>query len=373
MSVAIGQSTQGVGLPRSFVSLWFVATLLAWTVAGALAAAPVKDVSQLEERLEQLRQEIKIPAFSAAIARGGQIVWAKGFGMADLENRVPAAPDTCYHLASLTKTFASTIVLQLVEESKIDLEAPVSQYGVVIDGADTIRVKHLLSHTSEGVPGSAFKYNGNRFALLDTVIASGSGRTFGQLVCQRIIGPVGLAHTAPNNQDPTNFVLAGHDPVDFERRLAKPYELDETGQFKLVKYPAHFSASAGLISTALDVAKYSIALDQGQLLPPSAIERATTRTVATSGRSLPYGLGWFVTEHLGRRLVWHYGLWVANSSLIIKVPERKLTFVVLANSDRLSKPYLLGIGALMTSPIARVFVESFATGDSQLPLPQSTR
>jgi hypothetical protein len=82
---------------------------------------------------------------------------------------------------------------------------------------------------------------------------------------------------------------------------------------------------------------------------------------------LPYGLGWFVLEHKQNQLVWHYGLWTGNSSLIIKVPQRKLTYVVLANSERLTSSYLHGRGELLTSPFARAFVDSFVTGDAQLP------
>jgi CubicO group peptidase (beta-lactamase class C family) len=344
-----------------------MATLVLSVASAALGGPTVKDVSQLEERLEQLRQEVGVPAFSAAIAYRGRIVWAEGFGFADLERQIPAAPDTRYHLASLTKTFASTVILQLVQEGKIDLEAPVSRYGVMLAGQPGVLVKHLMSHTSAEPAGSAFRYDGNRYALLDTVIESASGRTFGQLVCERIIRPLALEHTAPNNQDARNFALAGHDLAEFERRMSRPYELDARGQIRPAKYPPQFSSSAGLISSVVDVAKFSLALDQGKLLEASTRARAFTRTVSTSGRTLPYGLGWFVTEFGGKKLVWHYGLWVANSSLIIKSPERELTFVVLANSDRLSKPYLLGIGALMTSPFARVFVESFVTGQGELP------
>ena len=115
--------------------------------------------------------------------------------MADLEMSRPATPETIYHIASLTKTFASTIILQLVEEGKIDLEAPVSRYGVAIKDADVVCVKHLLSHTSDDPPGARYRYDGDRFEL-ETVINSASGHSFAELVCQRIIRPLKLTHTA---------------------------------------------------------------------------------------------------------------------------------------------------------------------------------
>ena len=70
------------------------------------------------------------------------------------------------------------------------------------------------------------------------------------------------------------------------------------------------------------------------------------------------------------RIIWHYGYWTANSSLIIKVPDRELTFVVLANTDGLSSPYLLGAGGLDTSPWARLFLDTFVIGSVALPSTQ---
>jgi len=336
-------------------------------VATDCAAPPASNVEQLGRRLEQLRKEVKIPAFSAAIAQGDRVVWAQGFGLADVERQIPATATTDYHLASLTKTFASTVIMQLVEAGEINLDAPVSQYGVTLPGDDVVHVRHLFNHTSNGTPGAVFGYDGNRFAKLTKVVESASGKTFGNLVCQQIIAPIGLDRTAPNIQDNENFMLAGRDRASFEANLAKPYQLDKEGRFELIEYPKHFNCSAGLISTAVDVARYSIALDEGKLLKKELLDQAMTKSVAADGRRLPYGLGWFVLEHKANKLVWHYGLWTGNSSLIIKVPDRKLTFVVLANSERLTSSYFHGRGELLTSPFARAFVDAFVTGDAQLP------
>jgi CubicO group peptidase (beta-lactamase class C family) len=91
--------------------------------AGAPAPSGQTDAEvfvQFEEELEDLRQQHKIPGFSAAIVKERELLWAKGFGYADLENKVEAAPDTPYHLASVTKPFAA-IIMQLVEEGALDL------------------------------------------------------------------------------------------------------------------------------------------------------------------------------------------------------------------------------------------------------------
>ena len=360
------RSLHGFSLNRRPALVGTVVLVVSLANIGVAGEPPMRNVAELADRLENLRNEVQAPACSAAIAQGDRIVWTKGFGMADREMSRPATPETIYHIASLTKTFASTIILQLVEEGKIDLEAPISRYGVAIKDADVVRVKHLLSHTSDDPPGAKYRYDGNRFGQLETVITAASGHSFAELVCQRIIRPLKLAHTAPNVRDARSFAFAVRDRAEFVRDLAKGYEPDSKGRFALVEYPAIFNCSGGLISSATDVATYSIALDQGQFLKPAALARAFTPTKSTDGTDLPYGLGWFVTNQSGVKIVWHYGMWTANSALIIKVPERRLTFVLLASSDRLSKTFRLGTGQLMNSPFARAFVEGFVLGDASL-------
>jgi CubicO group peptidase (beta-lactamase class C family) len=155
-------------------------------------------IAGFETQLESLRQELKIPAYSAAIVKDQKVVWAKGFGFADVENKVPATEHTAYHLASLTKTFASTILMQLVQDGKIKLDDPVSKYGITLESNGVIRVRHLFSHTSEGNPGEQYRYNGNRFAELDKVVERASGKSFGELLIANILEPLGMNETAPN-------------------------------------------------------------------------------------------------------------------------------------------------------------------------------
>src|SRR5688500_1372074 len=155
-------------------------------------------IARFETLLESLRQELKIPAYSAAIVKDQKVIWAKGFGYADVENKIPATEHTAYHLASLTKTFASTILMQLVQEGKIKLDDPVSKYGITLESDGVIRVRHLLSHTSEGNPGEQYRYNGNRFAELDKVVERATGKSFAELLIANILDPLGMSETAPN-------------------------------------------------------------------------------------------------------------------------------------------------------------------------------
>jgi len=182
------------------------------------------------------------------------------------------------------------------------------------------------------------------------------------LLVTGILKPLQLQHTAPNIQDPVNFALMGLDRTEFSRNLAKPYAVNGSTITPGV-YPSLFGVAAGLISSANDVAQYSMAIDRNAFL------RAETQALAFTqmGPSIPYGLGWFVQTIGGVKVVWHYGLWTANSALIVKVPSKGLTFVALANSDTLTSTVNLGNGDLMVSPMAREFVNAFVIGSAQLP------
>jgi CubicO group peptidase (beta-lactamase class C family) len=164
-----------------------------------ISAEPrIDTLGDLERELETLRVNLRIPGMSAAVAENERVVWTQGFGMAASERGVPAGDDTIYHLASLTKPYTSTVLLQLVQEGGLDLEAPVSQFGIAMKRATPVKVWHLLSHTSDEPPGTRYRYDGNAFGRLTQVIERASGRPFAAELASRIIRPLGLTHTAPN-------------------------------------------------------------------------------------------------------------------------------------------------------------------------------
>ena len=332
-----------------------------------ITSSPAHSFAEFEQRLEDMRASSHIAAITAVISKGQDVVWVKPYGLADVGAQRAPTENTVYHLASLTKPLAATVLLQLVQEGKVSLDDPVSMYGVNLasPAGTVVRVRHLLSHTSEGVPGTRYSYNGDRFALLENVIAEAAGKSFAAALQERIIVPLGLQRTAPNPQSPS-FAISGFDRSTFEANMARGYTYS-AGSYQPTAYPTLFGAAAGLTSSALDYAAFSMAMDRDALLQPATKALAYTPVVSPSGETFPYGLGWFSTDYRGVHVIWHYGLWTANSSLIVKVPDRGLTFVVLSNSDALSSPYQLGAGKLETSPWARLFLDTFVIGD--LPLP----
>jgi CubicO group peptidase (beta-lactamase class C family) len=354
----------------------------------------VSSTVELQRELEKLRQQLDIPGMSIAIAEGSHIVWTHGFGRADLARNVAVAPDqTSFHLASVTKPIAATLVLQLADEGRLDLDAPVAQFGIDLPRSQPVRVWHVLSHTSDEPPGTVFRYDARVFATLTRVVERVTGRPFAAELADRIIRRLGLEHTGPNPRDfdwaacRSSFALlvlnlcgsadqaqrwhdafsaSGLDRARLDASLATGYarrwgrQLWPAGLFGSMHPEQHLTslfASAGLIASASDLARFSIALDEGMLLEDSTRGRAFTAVRTPAGKALPYGLGWFVQEHSAGTLVWHFGQAFESSALIVKVPSRQTTFIALANSDGLSRRRRLGDRAdVLASPAARLFL-----------------
>jgi CubicO group peptidase (beta-lactamase class C family) len=349
------------------LSIALAATVVGLQGCDGTTEPVAANITEFEGRLETLRELARIPGISAAIAVDQRVAWAKGFGIADVAGSRLAADTTAYHLASLTKPFASTVLLQLVQEDRLSLDEPVSTFGISIGSPGAVRVRHLLSHTSSGTPGTQFIYDGDRFGLLDAVIQQVAGKSFAEALQERIIGPLALRHAAPNPLS-SAFAVSGFDRTVYERNLARGYRTAGSNQV-VTQYPSYFGTAAGLTASVIDVARFSMALDSDALLEPATKAIAFTPAVTPIGATLPYALGWFVTSYRGTRVIWHYGLWTAISSLIIKVPDRGLTFVLLANTEALSAPYPLGSGQLEKSPWARAFLDAYGVGDAELPPP----
>jgi CubicO group peptidase (beta-lactamase class C family) len=335
---------------RSLFSLILISGLV---LAGCAPAAPAttpgrvdaEQCDQFAAELESLRQEMKIPGMSAAVVKDGQLVWARGFGFADVENGVPAAPETPYHLASVTKTFAAVIIMQLVQEGKLSLDDPVSRYGVNLPEGDKVLVRRLMSHTSEGTPGQRYQYNGARYGQLSQVVLAATGRPLQEWAYERIIQPLGMEDTAPSPPDACAGLPFASTCKRVYAALTQPYCLDVDASPAPGYNGDYFNAGAGLISTVVDLARFDAALDANSLVTATTKELMWTPTVSNAGQTLPYGLGWFTQSYRGTRLIWHTGFSPpSTSALFLKLPDEGLTFIALANTDLLSRHFQAGHG-----------------------------
>jgi CubicO group peptidase (beta-lactamase class C family) len=336
------------------------------------AALDQRRLATLEQQFDELRTILKIPGMSAVILRRQKVLWAKGFGFADLDKRVPATPETLYHIASLTKTFAATLIMQLVEQGKLDLDEPISHYSSDFKD-DAVKIKHLLSHTSQGVPGDQYAYSGNRYAYLTNVLEKKTGKSFRQLLVETFLSPLGMTSCVPGHdvvadRDKWSPLLGQENLAGYEKsltRFAKPYRLYGAQEIVATGYPPRgISAAAGLLSTVVDLARFDAAIDLHRFLKSETQERAWTPFVSNSGKTLPHGLGWFSEKYHDTRLIWHYGYWPDSfSATYAKVPEKDLTLILLANSDGLSAPFYY-TGGVETNPFACTFLRLFVFAES---------
>jgi CubicO group peptidase (beta-lactamase class C family) len=363
------QSRRALAFSLAFLLLALCIPVGIHAQTGA-AAADRNRLAQFQQSLDSLRRQFGIPGLSAAIVSNGQIIWEAGFGFQDVENQIPATPDTPYRTASITKTFASMLLMRCVERGTLNLDTPIRNYTSGI--ADSrVTVRHLFTHTSQSSPpGEKYLYSGDRYNYLTPVVDACSGKTFRENLAKTILDRLEMRNSVPGQdmEFPTPQTAAMFTPETLDRyqrviqRLAKPYVNDNAGRPILSAYPPRgISAAAGLISTVRDLARYDAAIDQHLLLAAQAQEQAWTNHVNSKGERLPYALGWFVQMFGGERLIWHYGQWDTFSGLFLKVPGRNVTLILLANSSRLSSPFnSLGAGNVTGSPFANLFLQMLA-------------
>ena len=197
--------------------------------------------------------------------------------------------------------------------------------------------------------------------MLSKVIQSATGDAFHNLANDRIIQPLGLQSTAPS--DMKLAIAVGFDTIRLKQNTARGYS---SNGIQMVDYPKNFSTAAGYTSTIDDMLKYVSAFDGNSLLTDDLKADVFSPMISNNGKTLPYGLGWFIQQKDGIKLAWHYGYWTGMSSLVIRIPEKKLSFVLMANSDMLSAPYPLGAGDIWVSPYAKEFLKSFVLAGAKL-------
>lgn len=362
---------------RAARALLVVLALLA--VGGQLAADEID--RYLEERLEALH----IPGLTLAIVRDGAVVAARGYGYADLTHRVPATAATVYEIGSNTKQFTAVAVMMLVEEGKIGLDDPVTRYFPAAPPFwSAITVRHLLTHTGgiqnhvavpgwlevfktdlsfagspgpdellarfytlprDFAPGETWAYDNTGYILLGWILEQASGKSYWDLLQERIFGPLGM--TSTRSTDPRPIVphrANGYAWVDgaFENRAVLP--------------PFVAFSAGSLLSTVEDLARWNAALDGDALLRPESRQRLWTPAAAADGSIAPfdYGFGWFVDRPGGHRLVHHSGGTPGFSSAMYRFPDQRLTVILLTNhGDRVLDALAIDVAGMVEPALRR--------------------
>ena len=300
-----------------------------------------------EKDLISLKEYFHIPGLAIHVTQNNKTVYENYLGYADLQDSVPVNSTTVFPIASITKTFSSTLIMQFVESGDIDLNDPINNYLENSSLSDSIQVKHILSHTSEGTPGSFFNYS-PRFFLLTNVLEKVSGMPLDKLMQEKILAPLSLKNTFP---------VTSQSVIDsLSYQFAKPYYY--YGQVEYGHFDIGLSTASGLSSTVSDISRFSKALQSGKLISSESFEALSTPFTTSYGKS-PYGYGIFSQEFLGKKLVWGYGQEDCYSSLMLMVPEDNITLTLLANNNLMSDPPRLINGDITYSLFALSFLRHY--------------
>ena len=352
-------------------ALLVVSAIVAGSVISAQSAVrstalPTRDqvLSTFGTYVEALRAQIGIPGMVGAIIGDTDLLWAQPFGQRDLASSDPMRADTPFQFDGLTQLVTSTLVLQCLDQGTLRADTLIGTFTPSSPYA-TSTVAQVLTHTTGANGNLAFSYDTARLESLKFVIESCSRMTFRQAFAKSL-QRLGMMDSVPGPDAPlpelSNADVAA--PSDASRyrsilfRLPTPYVVDASNTPAVTSYGVKtLGAAYGLVSTIYDFAKFDLALKQDLLVRRDTRTAAWSNPVNTNGQALPHGMGWFVQNYNGEPVVWQFGMSPAvSSSLLITLPNRNVTLLLMANSDGLAKPQSLSAGDVTVSPFARVFL-----------------
>ena len=315
----------------------------------------------------------RIPGMTAAVAVDGKVIWAEGFGFADLENQVPMTAESRIRVASISKALTSAALGLLLEQGKLDLDAPVQRYvpgfpekrwpistrlvaghlaGIrhyrdgefesmrpyasVTEALDVFRNDSLMFQ-----PGSRYLYSTYGWNLISAVIEGAADEPFVTYMRRQVFEPLGMKATTPEFAD------------SLIPKRVRYYLRDSAGTVRNAPYVDNSNkwAGGGFLSTPRDLVIFGSALLKPGLLKQETIDLLWKPQQTTDGKSTNYGIGWTsVTDSAGRRVVSHSGGAMAANSLLLIYPKERLVVAVVTNTNS----RFAGAGA---RAIARLFLE----------------
>ena len=323
-----------------------ISALLLASAACAAQADAIDDYINAEIARQQ------IPGLSLAIMRHGQLVRAQGYGFANLEHHAPVHPDTLFQTGTVGMQFTAVAVMLLVEDGKLRLDESVRTYLPEAPKSwQSITLRHMLNHTSGiaatpngefrrdysdeellaiiyGQPlnfraGTRWSFSYTGYLTLGMLIKRVGGEFYADLLANRLFAPLGM-HTAR---------LIDYRAVIPNR--AEGYELTDAGlrHPEWISPTANSTADGSLYLSALDYARWEAGMFGRKVLKPESWAEIAQPAKIASGRTYPYGFGWYLEHSAGQDIWRHGGRWQGFNTFIIRYLGDELTVVALANGD----------------------------------------
>lgn len=301
------------------------------------------------------------PGCAVGVTRAGSLVFAKGYGVADLEHDMPITPDTRFNIASVSKQFTAMSVVLLALDGKLSLDDSIQKWVPEVPsfGTNVITLRQLLNHTSglrdyftllavsgwpsDGpltekqflslvgrqknlnfAPGDEFLYSNTGYALLSIVVRRASGQSLRTFAAERIFKPLGMTHTEFRD-DHTSLIpqrALGYEPSGSTYRISQP-EMDVVGD-------------GGAYSTVEDLARWDANFQTGQVGGKRAIAMLQEPGMLNDGQPIPYALAMTIGEFHGLKTYSHGGAYGGYRSTFLRFPQRNVSVITLCNTSRAS-------------------------------------
>lgn len=326
---------------------------------GADQKAPLPPPEKLVDSLLGSLIKPDGPGAAVLVARDGRVLFQKAYGLAQVEGRVQADPDTKFRIGSITKQFTAAAILKLQEEGRLSVNDPLTRFLPDYPRGGEVKVHHLLTHTS-GIhsytdkpdfiasvttpvkaedqirsfkndpfdfdPGKKWLYSNSGYFLLGYIVEKVSGRSYGDYLRLKFFEPLGMKDTGVHRSD----VALDHEALGYQF---------ENGEFKkAVNWDMSRAGGAGaLYSTTLDLNRWNEAVFGGKVLSKASLEAAFTPVVLqgedpAAPKDAGYGYGWSIATFRGLQEIGHGGGLQGFVSYLLRLPKLNFTVAVLVNA-----------------------------------------
>ena len=345
-----------------------------WWLRGADRAPAVLargfDESAVDAAVRGEMDRMRVPGVAVAVVKGTEVLMAKGYGFANLEQRVAVSDQTMFESGSMAKQFTAAGVMALVEDGKVSLDASIRTYLREAPAAwQGVTIRQLLSHTSgipdytsdaldyrrdfaeadlkrlafaltlEFAPGARWNYSNTNYILLGIIIHELSGKPYWEFLRERIFTPAGM----PTVRVITESAVVPHRASGY---------LTSRGEWEhqdWVSPTLNTTADGSMLLSLRDMIAWNEAVRARRVLSPASWELLLSPVTLASGKRHPYGFGMFVDTLRGAVVYQHGGAWQGFRTQFTRFEAADLAVIVLANSRSASPDVIASAVAAATS------------------------
>ncbi|WP_338869864.1 serine hydrolase domain-containing protein [Spirosoma sp. SC4-14] len=308
-----------------------------------------------QKLVDSLMREKSIPGLSVCVSTKDKILWAQGFGYADMENKVPVTLQSKFRIGSISKTLTALALGKLIEENAINLSDPVQKYVPYFpEKKYPVTIYQLASHTA-GIrdynyrngeyvsdknygsvkdaisifkddtllfqPGTKYSYSTYGYVLLSAVIEGAAHKDFLPYMHDSVFIPIGLQNTVPDFNDS----IVAHRVSFYDEsngKIVNGYHVNNSNKW----------AGGGFISTPTDLVRMSQSLLKHQFISEQTLQKFWNNDTLQNGEKIAYGIGWKLDkDNMQRKFVYHGGSSIGGRSFLLVYPKEQLIIAITCN------------------------------------------